>query len=101
MSEGENPKTAAIREIAEEVGVIIKPDNAKLIFEGIIKGDECMGGANIHKWFLYLAKIETAKIVLDGEGSEYNWFSKTEIPEDITFPVRYLLEQEVVQKSLL
>lgn len=98
MTPGENSKDAAIRETKEEVGLEIT--KAELIFEGLIDKDECMGGADIHKWYLYLAKVDTAKVKLDDEGSQFGWFALDNLPDNITFPVRYLLGQNVVRKYL-
>jgi ADP-ribose pyrophosphatase YjhB (NUDIX family) len=98
MSPHEDSKAAALRELEEETG--IKLQNAQLIFEGIIDGDECMGGCDIHMWHLYLTKTKDTHIFLDEEGSQFAWFPVTSIPENITFPVKYLLEQKKVQESL-
>lgn len=95
MNPAEDPKVAALREINEEIGLTF-PD-ADLIFEGFIKGDECMGGADIHKWYLYTVTTEQNTITLNDEASEISWFSRGEIPTVITFPVAYLLEQHEVQ----
>lgn len=98
MTPGEASKEAAIRETKEEVGIDL-PD-AKLIFAGLIKQDECMGGADIHQWYLYLSKVETAEVKLDDEGSRFGWFTLDNLPDNITFPVRYLLGQNAVRKYL-
>ena len=98
MSPNEDHESAALRELYEEVK--IKPDTVSLIFEGIIFGDECMGGSDIHKWHLYYAKVKDVNVILDEEGSKFGWFSIKNIPDNLTFPVRYLLEQSSVQKAL-
>lgn len=98
MTPGENSETAALRELEEEVG--IKLPTAHLIFEGTIAGDECMGGADIHKWHLYHATVKDTNIKLDEEGSTFAWFPIADIPKNITFPVQYLLAQTEVQKVL-
>jgi ADP-ribose pyrophosphatase YjhB (NUDIX family) len=98
MSPNEDPKIAALRELEEETG--IKEILADLIFEGTILGDECMGGADIHKWYLYLVKTNNEIVRLDGEGNAFAWFSLNSLPKNITFPVKYLLEQKSVKNAL-
>jgi 8-oxo-dGTP diphosphatase len=98
MSPGEDSKAAALRELEEEVGLSIQ--TAQLIFEGIIEGDECMGGATIHKWYLYHAKVKDVAVHLDDEGSRFAWFPISSIPENITYPVAYLLEQPGVKHAI-
>ncbi len=98
MSPGEDPKVAALRELAEETGITVT--DAVPLFTGTVTGDECMGGADIHIWHLYLVTTNAATITLDGEGSSYGWFPASAIPKECTFPVLYLFNQPSVQKAL-
>lgn len=99
ISNGEDPKVAALRETEEEVN--IKLPNAELVFEGEVAGDECVGGADIHYWYLYLAHTNEQKVSLDEEGSQHGWFTLDRIPKEITYPVRFFLEQENIYKRLV
>ncbi len=98
MTPSEKPKQAALREAFEEVGILL--DDARLIFEGTIEGDECMGGADIHTWHLYHATITDPSVMLDEEGSRFAWYSLSALPKNITYPVRYLLQQDAVISAL-
>lgn len=98
ISNGEDPKVAALRETEEEVGIIV-PD-AELVFESEIAGDECVGGADIHYWYLYLAHTTIKDVKLDEEGARYDWFTVDHIPKEITYPVQFFLQREDIRKRL-
>lgn len=99
MNPLENPKIAALREINEEVG--LEFIDAQIVFEGFIKGDECMGGADIHKWYLYTVTTKLRDIILNDEASELAWFNINDIPVEVTFPVAYLIKLPEVQNIFL
>lgn len=95
----EDPKEAAIRETREEVGILVPA--AQLLFEGLVYGDKCLGGADIHFWHLYMTHVEdTSTITLNDEGSKWGWFPLSALPEDTTFPVGYFLHQETILTQL-
>ena len=97
---GEDPYKCAMREVKEEVN--IKIVNAEKIFEGFLEGDECVGGADIHYWYLYKSSDYKGKIKLDEEGSKWEWFDIKNIDlNKLTYPVRYFLEDEVIRNKLL
>jgi len=99
MTIDEDPKEAAIREVEEEVGLSI--NQAELIFEGEVKGDSCLGGADIHYWYLYKTKINSEAIKLDEEGSEWEWINYTSInPDKVVYPVKYFLMNKEIFKKL-
>lgn len=96
---GEIPQTAAVRETLEEVGVTVK--NERLAFEGMVRGDECLGGADIHFWYLYIALVDSTEMpVLDEEGSTFGWFSIDTLPPNMTYPVKFFLEKEDILRKL-
>ena len=99
ISKGEDPKTAALRETEEEVHIMLS--DAELIFEGEVRGDECVGGADVQYWHLYFAQTDETVVELDEEGSQYGWFSSVDIPKEITYPVQYFLNQKLVHTKLL
>jgi len=98
ISPNEDSRVAALRETLEEVH--INPDGARIIFEGEVRGDSCVGGADIHYWYLYLAQTGSSDVQLDEEGSKFNWFSFDRIPKAITYPVKFFLEQDSILKYI-
>jgi 8-oxo-dGTP pyrophosphatase MutT (NUDIX family) len=90
---GEDSKNAALRELYEEVGV--KDDDAELIFEGELRGESCVGGADIHKWSLYLMQVsgEVEVFVGDEEGSKFMWASLDDLPNELTEATKMLLDK--------
>jgi len=98
MSLGEDPKAAALRELAEEAGLTLS--EATLVYTGTIDGDECMGGADVHVWHLFHAITSNTAVVLDEEGNSFAWFGLEALPKNLTFPVQYLLGLPVVQEAL-
>lgn len=96
---GEDPKAAALRETFEEIGCAL-PD-AELLFEGEIRGDGCVGGADIHFWHVYTAHTNEESFVLNEEGSSLGWFDLQHLPDDMTYPVMFFFEREDIRKRLL
>lgn len=97
---GENPKRAAARELLEETQIVA--NNLDTLFVGEIKGDSCVGGADIHFWYAYLTTIpdHVEPTIDEDEGREWAWFSLDDLPE-VTFPVDYLFKLQEVKKALL
>ncbi len=98
LAKGENPQIAAYRETEEEVH--IKPENLKLIFEGEVIGDACLGGADIHYWHLYVANTSQENIQLDEEGSHWQWYPLSAIPKELTYPVKFFLSNENILSKI-
>jgi len=97
VDEGENVKTAAIREVAEETGISIT--NALLIKEDTIIGDSCSRGADVHKWYLYASRVNKVKVELTDEGESSAWFSLDSLPDNLTIITRaFLNEADVLAK---
>ncbi|MBX6334239.1 NUDIX hydrolase [Candidatus Saccharibacteria bacterium] len=97
---GEDPKTAALRETREEVGIALS--RLEKIFEGVIEGDSCQGGADIHHWNAFAGVVDnTVNVTLDSEGTSWGWFDRRELTEHNTVqPVLHLLAQEKVAFGL-
>ena len=98
ISVNEDPKKAGIRELQEEVDVHI--NHAELIFQGKIYNESCLGGADIHYWYLYKAKITQKEIILDEEGSEWKWIALDHIDVDtVISPLKFfLISKEILEK---
>ncbi len=90
MTLDEDPEEAVIREVKEEVGADV--NRPKLIFEGEVRRDECVGGSDIHYWYLYIAEVNKVNITLNDEGRNWGWFGKYNVNlSKVTYPVRYFL----------
>ena len=75
---GESPEIAAVREVEEEAGVIIPPDNLKLLYSG--------RGYSRHdiKYTLFLTKVSSRpKVVVSWEHASYVWLSKEKFLETV------------------
>lgn len=74
---GESGEQGALRELREEVGIV--PEAYQLIDVFDLIGDSCSGGADDHRWHLYLAKVnEYADIGVKEEGSNLQWLTLNE-----------------------
>ena len=96
LEKGEEPLTAAQREVKEEVGINIPKESFKLIQEFQLPGDSCRRGGDHHLWHLYSAKTNHSAnaVKLNDEASGFRWFNLDEITssDDITYPLRYIVE---------
>lgn len=97
---GEQPSHGAAREAEEEIGVL--PSTLTKVFEGNIKGDSCLGGADIHHWHAYTYMADDSlKVKLDNEGIFWRWYTLEELSQENTVqPVLYLLKQPNVSSIL-
>lgn len=90
---GENPESAAIREVEEETGIVL--NKAKLVAEEDFAGDECKWGADHHRWHLYEAAIENSTpFKINSEGHDGAWFDlKQALKQELTNPTRYYIKK--------
>jgi len=95
LDKDENPKEAIVREVKEEVGLIIDKSKINLFCKEDVIGDSCRRGANNHRWHLFICKIERPKnIRMNDEGQKAVWLSLNEsLNKNLTFPVRYFIEK--------
>lgn len=97
VDEGEDAKSAALREISEETGISVT--DATLIKEDTIVGDSCSRGADIHRWSLYASRVSKVKVELTDEGESYAWFSLDSLPENLTLITKtFLNDVDVLAK---
>jgi 8-oxo-dGTP diphosphatase len=97
---GENVLTAALRELHEETNIMI--DNAQCVFEGEVRGDSCVGGADIHVWHLYHHQLDhvVSPVIESEEGAEWAWFSIDSLPPEVTYPVSYFFADKRILQEL-
>lgn len=89
---GEDPLTAELREVEEEVGYKAK----ELVFIATedVMGDSCRRGSDAHRWHAYLLPLEhDIAVRLADEGEKPVWLTLDEaLGKDLTYPVRYYIE---------
>lgn len=74
---GEDPKTAVLRELKEETGIIL--DNAKFICEEEIPWNYCKS-VTVHYWYLYCASVDSEDAVIDtDEAKSMRWYTVPEM----------------------
>lgn len=80
MELGEYSIDGAIREIREEIGVRLKKSDLRLLF---VKEIPCYRHVVHSALFVYGAILdENAKITINEESDDYQWFSLNNLPED-------------------
>lgn len=101
LGPNEDPIVGAIRELNEESG--INTTNINLFTEEDILSDPCRGGADCHRWHLYIFRVVNPYPAIKpdkGEGKNPQWMTLNEaLSEDLTYPTKYYLEK--YGKSLL
>lgn len=71
IDDGEDPRTAVIREIQEEVGITLSPDQVHIIYAETTVYEESLYVVRIQ----YAARVDNATVVLSDEHDEYQWLS--------------------------
>ncbi|MFZ2593359.1 MAG: NUDIX hydrolase [Minisyncoccia bacterium] len=96
---GEDPKLCALREVQEETSLIMT--DMTMLFEGVLEGDSCVGGADVHFWYLYLGTAKGTVVTQDAEVTGSRWVSLSEIDTTtITYPLQFFLANDSVRKIL-
>jgi 8-oxo-dGTP pyrophosphatase MutT (NUDIX family) len=88
-----SPATTAIRELKEETG--ITAPSVTQIDEADIEGDKCIGGADSHKWSVFLATLtrDTDISIEDSEGRKPVWLTLEEASErELPFAIRFIID---------
>jgi len=79
---GENPADAASRELREETGAIVKPQQISIQGEPVYARD----GGTLWKVHPFLVDLEKENISLDWEHDEYRWIPPSELDRYQTVP---------------
>lgn len=94
LDTGEDPQTAAIRELYEETG--IKTNSLELVKELDIPGDSCRRGSDHHRWHLFKLQLtEMPQIeVSDEAATEAHFMSYQELlaEKNLTYPLQVFIK---------
>lgn len=90
---GEVVEAAACREVREETGLEL----GDLSLFGVFSGPELFyrypNGDEVHNvTIVYLARFPGGNIRLNGEHIEWNWFAAADIPENVSPPIKPVIE---------
>lgn len=90
---GEDPAAAAVRELAEEVGLHLPTVEQVAVAD--IRGDSCRRGSDAHRWHLYRAQVAARpRARLNEEGLRTLWVSAEDAARyELTVPVRRFLQR--------
>jgi 8-oxo-dGTP pyrophosphatase MutT (NUDIX family) len=91
---GEEVETAARREVREETGLEL----GGMTLFGVFSGPELFyvypnGDEVYNVTIVYLARTWSGEIRLNGEHTAWNWFALGEIPDNISPPIKPVIEQ--------
>jgi ADP-ribose pyrophosphatase YjhB (NUDIX family) len=93
---GEVVEDAARREVREETGLEL----GELSLFGVFSGPELFyvypnGDKVYNVTIVYLARFPGGDVCLNGEHAAWNWFAAADIPENVSPPIRPVIEQFV------
>lgn len=91
LHKGETPEMGIIREVIEEGNLEVK--ELKLIFHGIIEGDRCRRGADIHEWYLFECQCD-GEPKENSEARQIEWVAKEDLCKiNLCLTTEYLFKQ--------
>jgi ADP-ribose pyrophosphatase YjhB (NUDIX family) len=90
---GEVVETAARREVREETGLEL----GEMSFFGVFSGPELFyvypnGDQVYNVTIVYLSRDWRGQVQIDGEHTEWRWFARPEIPENLSPPIKPVVE---------
>lgn len=91
---GEKVEIAAMRETFEEAGIEI----GEMSLFGVFSGPELYykypnGDEVFNVTIVYLSRDWRGQVTLNEEHTEWNWFAAHKIPEDVSPPIKPVIEQ--------
>ncbi|MBI5933788.1 MAG: NUDIX domain-containing protein [Chloroflexi bacterium] len=91
---GEVVEEAAKRETREEVGIEVGEMNLFGVFSGPELFYKYPNGDEVYNvTIVYLSRIWHGQMTLNEEHTAWNWFAAPEIPEDVSPPIKPVIEQ--------
>ncbi len=91
LHKGEAPEAGIIREVKEEGSLEVK--SLKLIYHGIIDGDKCRRGADIHEWYLFECNC-IGQPEENDEAKRIEWLTEEDLRKiNLCFATEYLFLQ--------
>jgi 8-oxo-dGTP pyrophosphatase MutT (NUDIX family) len=93
----ETPEMGIIREVKEEVNLAVK--KLKLIFHGVIEGDKCRRGVDVHEWYLFECECdgEPSKSSEASEAKKVEWVAKEELKGiNLCSTIEYLFKKACI-----
>ena len=98
---GEKVEIAATRETREEAGIEVGEMGLFGVFSGPELYYKYPNGDEVYNiTIVYLARVWRGQVTLNEEHTEWNWFAAHEIPEDVSPPIKPVIEQFKNQFSL-
>jgi len=89
---GEEPATAARRELKEEVG--INCDSLLPVASEDIVGDSCRRGSDAHRWRAFACRTDIVDVEVAEEGRRPVWLTPAEaLSADVVVPVSHMLSR--------
>jgi 8-oxo-dGTP pyrophosphatase MutT (NUDIX family) len=89
------PVKTAARELTEETGIRLAPDNLTLIASDDVLGDQCRRGSDAHRWHTFSGRVPMdAQIKIDpSEGLKPVWLTLREATQrKLTFVTRRIVD---------
>jgi dATP pyrophosphohydrolase len=82
---GEDSLSAAVRETREEAGIVLRPDDLRLIYTATMLSRDKVSSVNR---FVYVTTVPTDQsVTLSEEHEEYQWLSLDEVLHEFPHPV--------------
>ncbi len=94
VDSGEDPLTAARRELAEETNINVDNIELRELATEAIHGDSCRRGSDDHVWHAFVATVPTQNVQIKEEGIDPVWLTVSDaLQQELTVPVRFMLER--------